>query len=175
MEAEGHAWNAAKVNGSWYLIDATWDAGTSDKSAFKKEYSTAYLFTPPAQFAITHFPDAAKWQLLEHPLSRTEFFRRPVLAPAFFTNGLELRAPDRSQVSVGAALDVSLGNPRNVFVLADFQPKGGGARTECKGDKHVQVHCDFPATGTYDVRLYANVKQYGSYTYVGAVEVNARP
>ena len=119
--------------------------------------------------------DAAKWQLLEHSLSRAEFFRRPVLAPEFFTNGLELRSPDRSQVSVGAALDVSLGNPRDVFVLADFQPKGGGTRTECKGDKHLQVHCDFLAAGTYDVRLHTNAKQYGSYTYVGAIEVNARP
>jgi hypothetical protein len=37
------------------------------------------------------------------------------------------------------------------------------------------LHCDFPAAGTYDVRLYANVQQYGTYAYAGAVEVNARP
>lgn len=175
MEGEGHAWNAVKLHGSWYLVDATWDAGSSDQVAFKKKYSTAYLFTPPDQFAISHFPDAAKWQLLERPLSRAEFFRRPVLAPAFFANGLELRTPDRSQVSVAGSLDLTLGNPRNVFVLADFSPKRGGPRTECKGDRHANVHCDFPAAGTFDVKLYANAQQYGSYAYVGSVEVNARP
>lgn len=177
MEGEGHAWNAVKLHGSWYLIDATWDAGSSDQVAFKKKYSTSYLFTPPDQFAISHFPDVAKWQLLERPLSRAEFFRRPVLRPEFFANGLELRSPDQSQVSVsvGSALDLSLGNPRKVFLLADFAPKHGGAKVDCKGDKHTAVHCDFPAAGTYDVKLYANSEQYGSYAYVGSVEVNARP
>ena len=175
MEGEGHAWNAAHVNGSWYLIDPTWDAGSNDNGTFKKKYGTEYLFTPPAEFAITHFPDAQKWQLLERPLSRAEFFRRPVLAPAFFAHGLELRTPDRSQVSVAGSLDVALGNPRNVFVLGDFTPKHGTGRTECKGDQHTAMHCDFPTAGTYDVRLYANEKRYGTYAYAGSVEVNARP
>jgi hypothetical protein len=175
MEGEGHAWNAARIGGNWYLIDPTWDSGTNDNGTFKKRYSTEYLFAPPAQFVVSHFPDAAKWQLLEHPLSRAEFFRRPVLAPAFFAHGLELRTPDRSQVSVAGALDVALGNPRNVFVLGDFTPKHGTTRTECKGDHHTALHCDFPASGTYDVRLYANDKRYGTYAYAGSVQVNARP
>lgn len=175
MEGEGHAWNAVKLHGSWYLIDATWDAGSSDQVAFKKRYSTSYLFTPPDQFAISHFPDVAKWQLLEKPLTRAEFFRRPVLRPEFFANGLELRSPDQSQVSVGSAINLSLGNPRKVFLLADFAPKRGGPKVDCKGDKHTTIHCDFPTAGTYDVKLYANVEQYGSYAYVGSVEVNARP
>ena len=176
MEGEAHAWNAAKLNGSWYLIDVTWDAGSGFDGEFKKEYSTEYLFTPPDQFAISHFPDAVKWQLLEPALSRAEFFRRPVLAPAFFASGLELRTPDRSQVSVGAGIDLLLGNPRNVFLLADFVPKQGGMKVDCKGgDQHSQIHCDFPAAGTYDVRLYGNPVKYGSYAYLGSVEVNARP
>jgi hypothetical protein len=175
MEGEGHAWNAARIAGSWYLIDPTWDSGSNDNGTFKKQYSTEYLFTPPDQFAMTHFPDAPKWQLLERPLSRADFFRRPVLAPAFFANSLELRTPDRSQVSVGGSLDVAVGNPRNVFLLGDFTPKHGGPRTECKGDRHTSLHCDFPAAGTYDVRLYANAKQFGTYAYAGSVEVNARP
>jgi transglutaminase/protease-like cytokinesis protein 3 len=174
MEGESHAWNAARINGVWYLIDATWDAGGGD-SVFKKQYSTDYLFTPPDQFAVSHFPDAAKWQLLERPLSRAEFFRRPVLAPAFHAHGLGLRAPDRSQVSAAGSLDLSIDNPRNVFLLADFEPHGGGMRTECKGDRHAQLRCDFPAAGTYDVRLYANPKQYGTYVYTGSVQVNSRP
>jgi transglutaminase-like putative cysteine protease len=175
LEGESHAWNAAKINGAWYLIDVTWDSGVGDGNQFKKQYSTEYLFTPPDLFAITHFPDAPKWQLLEQPLSRAEFFRRPMLAPAFFTYGLGLASPNQSQVSVANAIDVTVDNPRKVFLLADFEPKGGGKRVECKGDRHTKVHCDFPAAGTYDVRLYANTKQYGNYTYAASVQVNARP
>ena len=56
--------------------------GTVNGTTFKKNYGTEYLFTPPELFAVTHFPDAQKWQLLERPLSRADFFRRPVLAPS---------------------------------------------------------------------------------------------
>lgn len=175
LEGESHAWNAARINGAWYLIDVTWDAGVGDGNQFKKKYSTEYLFTPPDLFSISHFPDNAKWQLLEQPLTRAEFFRRPMLAPAFFTYGLGLSSPNQSQVSVASSIDVTIDNPRNVFLLADFEPKKGGKRVECKGDRHTKVHCEFPAAGTYDVRLYANTKQYGNYTYAASVQVNARP
>ncbi len=175
MEGEGHAWNAARVDGTWYLVDATWDAGFSKGSAFEKQYRTAYLFTPPDQFAMTHFPDAAKWQLLERPLSRAEFFHRPVLAPAFFAHGLELRAPDRAQVSVSGSLDIAIGNPNGAFLMADWQPHGGGEAVPCTGNDHTAFHCVFPAKSTYDVRLYASQAQYGSYAYAGSVQVNARP
>ena len=126
-------------------------------------------------FGISHFPDDAKWQLLEHPLSRADFFRRPVLAPAFFVDGLELQSPDRSQVSVEKSLEVTLANPQRVFILAAYTPKGGGAKVECKTNEHTSVHCDFGSPGIYDVRLYANRDKYGSYPYVGSLEVNARP
>lgn len=62
-----------------------------------------------------------------------------------------------------------------MLLLGDFTPKRGGARTERKRDGHTSVHCDFPAAGTYDVRLDANRQRYGTFAYAGAVEVNARP
>jgi transglutaminase-like putative cysteine protease len=180
MEGEGHAWNAAKIDGAWYLLDATWDAGYVEGSTFTKRYSTAYLFAPPDQFAISHYPEDAKWQLLERPLSHADFFRRPVLAPAFFAHQLELVQPDRSQVTTGGALDVALRNPRGAFVMADFVPKGApdgarGLKRDCSGDGHTSLRCTFPAAGTYDVRLYVNDAKYGTYEYAGGVEVNARP
>jgi transglutaminase-like putative cysteine protease len=174
MEGEGHAWNAVKIGGGWYLLDATWDAGPIDGSAFKKQYTTEYLFTPPEMFAVTHFPEQAKWQLLEHSLSHAEFFRRPVLAPAFFRWGLELRQPEQSQVTSEGPLLLEVANPHGAFLLADYEPKHGGPRTDCKGDQRTTFRCAFPAAGTYDVRLYVNGQQYGSYAYAGSVEVNAR-
>ena len=175
MEGEGHAWNAAHIGDAWYLLDATWDAGFVEGATFTKKYSTEYLFTPPELFGLTHFPEAAKWQLLEAPLSRADFFRRPVLAPAFFAHRLELLTPDRSQVSVTTSLDVTLRNPQGTFLMADFAPKTGGARTKCEGNSHTAFHCTFPQAGTYDVNLYVNREAYGMYAYGGSVEVNATP
>jgi transglutaminase/protease-like cytokinesis protein 3 len=175
MEGESHAWNAAKIDGQWTLIDVTWDAGHLEGGVFAKRYRTDYLFTPPQLFGVTHFPDLAKWQLLETPLSRAEFFRRPVLAPAFFTHRLDLVTPDRSQVAAGAAVDVRVSNPENAWLLVDYHPKGGGRATKCAGDQHTAMRCSFAAAGTYDVDLYVNDQQFGTYAYAGSVEVNARP
>ncbi|MBX3226830.1 MAG: hypothetical protein KF837_05935 [Labilithrix sp.] len=175
LEGEGHAWNAAKIDGAWYLIDATWDAGPVSEGKFEKQYSTEYLFTPPEQFIVSHFPDDAKWQLLEEPLSRAEFFRRPVVAPALFSYGLAFRSPDQSQVTVrDGAIDVLLDNPRGAFLLADVQPKQGGERTKCEVSPPAAVRCALPADGSYDLRVYANAQRYGTYEYVGAIQVNAR-
>jgi len=67
LGGEGHAWNAAKIQGNWYLIDATWDSGYVDSSGFTKKYRTDYLFVPPEVMVISHFPDAPAWQLLPTP------------------------------------------------------------------------------------------------------------
>ncbi len=175
MEAEGHAWNAVQINGAWYLIDATWDAGSVGDYTFTKRYSTDYLFTPAHVFAVQHFPDQPKWQLLEKPIDRTEFFRRPVLAPSFFARDLTLKNPDRSQVTSSGTLDVLIGNPQNTFLLVAYEPKQGGKSERCTTNKHTTAHCTFPAAGTYDVNFFVNEKELGQYAYAGSVQVNARP
>lgn len=185
MEAEGHAWNAVEINGGWYLIDATWDAGSVGDDKFTKRYSTDYLFTPADVFAVQHFPDQAKWQLLAQPIDRTAFFRRPVLSPSFFARGLTLKTPDRSQVSAAGALDVLIENPQSTYLLVAYEPKQGGKSERCAvrrsavtrstANEHTTAHCTFPAAGTYDVSFFVNEKEFGDYAYAGSVQVNARP
>ncbi len=179
MEGESHAWNAARIEGSWYLIDATWNAGHPKDGAFEKDYKTDYLFTPPEQFVLTHFPDEPKWQLLDTPVSRADFFRRPVVTPALAAHGLALVTPDRSQVSTGGALDIVVDNPHGAFLIVDFEPRGsrgGAASTRCGSSVEggrVRAHCEFPATGTYDVHLFANKERAGTYVHVASVQANA--
>jgi len=172
----GHAWNAAKVGGRWYLIDATWDAGTIGGENFKKRYRADYLFTPGEIFTLDHFPDEDRWQLRDKPLSRGEFMRQPMMTPAFYAEGFQLIAPDRSQVTVDAMFEAQVKNLTGRFMIADFIPKGGGASERCTvdGETLFTIRCTPSHAGAYEVRLFSAGERYATYSSVGRVDVNRR-
>lgn len=175
----GHAWNAAKIDGQWYLIDATWDAGHVKGRSFTKKYTTNYLMTPPEIFGVDHFPEEERWQLRLRPIGRGEFMRQPMLRARFHMHGLRLEKPDRSQVTVGAELGIELQNPRGVFVLANLAPKAAaedelGERCEVSPGARIGVSCRFPRDGVYRVLLFAGPQQYGSFEHVGTFEAVSR-
>ena len=172
----GHAWNAAKIEGRWYLIDSTWDAGTVEGGRFNKQYSTAYLFTPPTAFVHDHWPENASWQLLKAPITRGEFMRYPVLKPQFFAKGFELLSPKRSQVTAeGAEFTITLKSARNVPLLANITAKGklGSEGTPCAitGVDTITVRCAIAQPGTYQVWLFAK-GEGTTYPFIGQLEVN---
>ncbi len=170
----GHAWNAARIDGAWHLLDATWDAGHVEGATFTKEYSTGYLFVPPGIMGITHFPEDPAWQLKAEPLSRGEFVRQPMMRPEFFAHGLSLHDPTRSQVTVDDAVEIRLGNPNRVFLMATYEL--GAERRECEVEPGVEprITCAFAMPGTYHVTLFASRREYGRYPMIGELEVNAR-
>lgn len=61
-----HSWNAVKLNGKWYLCDATWAAGytlvISDQFIF--DYDNRYFLMEPLQFSKDHKPQDQRWLLL---------------------------------------------------------------------------------------------------------------
>lgn len=173
LTGEGHAWNAAHLDGAWTLIDATWDAGGLVNGAFEKGYRTEYLFAPPAVFGVTHFPDEARWQLRSPELSRGEFFRQPMMRAEFYAAGLELVAPDRPQVSVAGSFEAVVRNPSGQHFLARARGAAGG-EAECRVETGATatIRCDLPA-GEYQVELYAAPEEFGSYPLVGSFEVHS--
>lgn len=61
-----HSWNALKLDGKWYLCDATWASGytivTSDQFIF--DYDNRYFLMEPLQFSKDHKPQDQRWLLL---------------------------------------------------------------------------------------------------------------
>ncbi len=172
LNGEGHAWNAARIAGRWYLIDATWDAGFVEGSTFTKKFGTEYFLTPPEAFGVDHFPDEPSWQLREAPLSRGDFLRQPALSSAFFAQRLKLLDPTRSQVTVSGAIDVVIENPSGAWLIGRFGP---GPRESCdfvRGGVS-RLHCEFPTAGKYALKLFTNDEQSGAYDYAGVLEINS--
>lgn len=173
LTGEGHAWNAAQIDGAWYLIDPTWDSGHIKGREFVKAYTTSNLFTPPTVFSVTHFPDESRWQLHTPPIERGDFFRQPVMRPEFFATGLELISPTRSQVDVDGAFDIQLKRPEGRYLLATYQAEGGvEGRCTVTYATTTTVHCPLPGPGTYEVDLFGSPVQFGTFNLIGQFEVH---
>lgn len=174
LSGQGHAWNAARVKGQWYLIDATWDSGYVDRSSgFTKNYRTEYLMPPPEVMIASHLPKDPAWQLLSNPLSLGEFLRQPMMKPKFFADGLQLVNPVRSQTDVNDEAKVILANPKNIWLLASYSRKGGSESQSCGLPvQSNQITCKLPTSGSYEIRLFTSSKGQGEFNYVGQLEFN---
>lgn len=91
MNDNRHAWNAAKINGTWALIDPTWamqgatkvfqnvntrsqharemkqrerNTTKTNKARKNRNVDDSWFMTDPKEMIKTHFPDDPKWQLL---------------------------------------------------------------------------------------------------------------
>ena len=71
-----HAWNAVKIKGKWYLIDATWGSGYLNGNSFVFHYTNLYFLADPKIFINDHFPEEEKWQLLDKPIDKYQFALR---------------------------------------------------------------------------------------------------
>ena len=174
LSGQGHAWNAVKIEGNWYLIDATWDSGYVNASGFTKQFRQDYLFPPPQVLAVSHFPDTSAWQLLAQPLSRGEFLRQPMLRPQFFADGLKLVTPTRSQTDVHGDALIQVENPHQQWLMATYSVKGSEQSQQCLNQttQGTQIACPLPAVSTYVVRLFSSKQEAGQYDYVGQFEFN---
>lgn len=173
---ERHAWNAARVDGGWVLLDSTWDAGyLDDEFRFVKSFDTAYAFPPPIFFAASHFPEERRWQLLERPIDRGEFLRMPKLQADFFRAHLTLKEPQRSQVDAIGSVDVVVDNPDGRYLSATACKDGKCDRCKNEGKGATRLTCALPETGSYRVRLFAAVgSERGMLDQVLEVDVTSR-
>ena len=69
-----HAWNAVQLEGTWHLLDATWDSGLINSSSeFYNKFGETYYRTSPNKFIANHLPASPQWQLLDCPISIETF------------------------------------------------------------------------------------------------------
>ena len=105
----GHAWNAVKIDGKWELLDVTWGSGHGDGDGkFRQVFRPGYFCTPPRLFALDHFPDDARWQLLDAPIGKKEFKNQPAFSYGDPENGILDTEPFGLPLATGADGKVEL-------------------------------------------------------------------
>lgn len=164
-----HAWNAVKLYDKWYLLDVTWATSYFDdkKKKIIKSYNELYYLTPPEIFAKKHFPKDKKWQLLDKPMSKSEFKKTHIYYAGFFVNNIVdlqphkgiLKTNMKDPVEIKFISDneindatIVLGN--NLFV---YSPK-----IERKENTY-SIKQKFEKVGVYELTLFINGRPVAAY------------
>lgn len=153
-----HDWNAVKINGRWYLLDATWDAGYLDYKTFIKRYSTQYLFWDARTFLYSHLAQKDSEQFFAPVLSKEQFEKEPKVEGKFFQKGLSL-SDDKLHFSneTSGEFEVHIKTNGNLFVTNELFDKQsfiqGATWTKRKGNS-ITLCYDVPDDADYQGGIY---------------------
>ncbi|MCG9890364.1 MAG: hypothetical protein MH252_04750 [Thermosynechococcaceae cyanobacterium MS004] len=175
-----HAWNAVKIDGYWYVVDATWGAGTLESNQFKKQFNPFFFAPPPAQFVYTHLPVVSEWQLLAKPYTKDKFENLPEVSTDFFEDGLRTISHNQHTISIKDAQQVLIEVPTGVEISARYQQvssQSNDTSTLGAASMPVQVHQHgnqvliplTPWMNTYQLNVYSRRSNDSSTYYDHAI------
>lgn len=173
-----HAWNAVKIDEKWYLIDATWGAGTVDNNTFSQQFNPDYFATLPEEFIYSHFPEKDKWQLLPQPYTREEFNVLPDVSTALFNNNIQLISHKNKTIYTNNILNITLKAPQNVVAIASLKSENNEVENNYtrvqNRDGYININAAFPAKGNYELEIFAKKRDNSNaYPHVVTYEVIA--
>jgi transglutaminase-like putative cysteine protease len=170
-----HAWNAVRIQGEWYLLDVTWNAGAVQGDFFARGYETKYLFMPPKDFVVTHIPDDPAWQLLDEPLKRGAAMRRacgafiapaddssrpsepeprPVAVKEHAWDHIRIRQPSRPREEVKGRFHVELDNPKGLPAEVTLHNIQDGSQEPCHPEyRGTRYSCTALNRGQYRIEV----------------------
>lgn len=115
-----HAWNVVWIDSAYYLLDATWAAGSCEKNEdgkllfYQKNYDNYYWLTPAGKFARNHYPQNSKWTLLTN-YTKDSFAANPYYLPGEIKN-IKLIAPSSGIITVKKGDTVSFRIKYNGYI-----------------------------------------------------------
>lgn len=137
LDIPNHSWNAVKLEGKWYLCDATWSSGYMDEnSVFIKDYNDGYFLTDPLLFGKNHIPIDKKW-FLSDDLTATKFTPGPIVYGETFKykvnpvypKEMTIKAKKDTEINFSITSKDSIGSKRI-----------GMIQTSRKGEKKLQIN-----------------------------------
>ncbi|MEM8675042.1 MAG: transglutaminase domain-containing protein [Cyanobacteria bacterium P01_G01_bin.67] len=154
-----HAWNAVKIDQGWYLLDATWGAGSIRNDKFVSEYKPYYFAIAPQEFINNHYPQDSGWQLLSSTLTRKEFDNLPIISDHFYNLNMEAISHQNYKIDARNRLEIKLRAPQEVVALANLKQNAQefsiGTTLVSRHGENIVVNVAPPEVGTYDLTIYA--------------------
>jgi len=174
-----HSWNAVKIEDYYYLVDCCWGAGYINGQSFIQKFVPFYFLTSPKDFIYSHFPEDESWQLLENPVSKTEFEQLPFLKPGFFNAGLGLTSNISAVIQTDSQLNLAFSAPDDALLLANLLQNDRNLDENLvsvqKSSGMFKIHARFPGPGSYILRLFAKRKaDKGMYEWAAEFKIEAR-
>jgi transglutaminase/protease-like cytokinesis protein 3 len=170
-----HSWNAVELNGKWYLCDPTWASGTPNASnIFEFNYNDGFFLAEPQLFAVNHFPEDAKWLLLdEQQPSFQDFLDAPIIYGKTYTNLSRYDAPTKMhneltknetitfKCQLLKAVDI-----KEVYLLIDngSDSKKVHPKNSSITNNHLTIEHSFDRNGFYDVHLFIGLDLIATHT-----------
>jgi len=173
IDLNGHAWNAVKLDGHWFLLDTTWDAGhVTEAETFERSYSTYYLFLDPEKFVRTHWPAEERWQLLDPPMTADTFLEMPYLRGAFFAHGLDIASTVERVAAATDRASLEIRTPPDQRITTRVVDTDGNRLDNRSMVQHTgsssEVHATFPGEGLHILQVF--VRAHGDSSGTLAAE-----
>lgn len=157
-----HAWNAVQLGQRWYLMDATWDAGSvsaSTRQFVRNEKGFRYFLADPEYFSTSHFPDEERWQLQREKMDFGRFLQLAKIRPDIGAFAVDVRAYRERRQGGGTAPLVFDFGPAVQQLTAQLARDGRrleGAWTLLhRGPEGPRLLVAAPAPGDYELTVFA--------------------
>lgn len=171
LNQTNHAWNAVKINQSWYLIDSTWGAGFIQDNKFIRKFDNFYFAPAPEALIFSHFPDNSEWQLIERKYTGEDFLNFPKFSPDFFELELKLISPFQNNIATDNHTQIIIAAPKDIVATAQLVLNNQELDTKYlqinRNNNLLIIDADFPVEGNYQLNIFAKKNQQeGSYPHI---------
>jgi hypothetical protein len=162
------------------LIDCTWGAGyINEDKKYVRKFDDHYFMTPPSEFIFDHYPENSSWQLLNNPISKSEFERLVYVKSEFFRYDLKIGSHLEGSLKTDKEMNISVFAPNDVLLIASLEfadENQSVSKTnldhyvffERDGNRY-DIYAQFPDKGRYILKVYAKQKDDPG-EYHGAIE-----